>query len=226
MVSLVLHDGISEVLFWSLVDVHGFVVGFVGLFLFLFIPWKVEVSPCCPHWSWTPWFRKSSHLSHQVPRTIGICPTQTFLSTSEGNCLFLDLSLLFVSPSLAFLIIPSLPPLAVFLSSCPLKVSSWHIHLSLLLFLFILQSPLTLSLITVKTPDPPFPECNKPLFLSGSGEKPYKCPTEGCPWKFSRSDELNRHKRKHTGLRPYVCEMCDKNFARSDHLRNHIKMHK
>lgn len=30
-----------------------------------------------------------------------------------------------------------------------------------------------------------------------TGEKPYKCPIPGCPWKFTRSDELSRHMKKH-----------------------------
>ena len=47
----------------------------------------------------------------------------------------------------------------------------------------------------------------------------------GCGWKFSRSDELGRHMRKHTGVRPYTCKMCERAFARSDHLALHIKKH-
>lgn len=221
-------------LFWSLWRFIGLLLGFV--FCFCFYPLESLIALCCPHWSQHHGSGKSSHLSHQVSRAIGICPTQTFHSTSEGNCLFLDLflfCLLFI-PSLAFFfLIPSpLPPLAVFLPSRPSKgyfLSFQFIFLSSYPFSYfslLSLSPLTLSLVTDKTPDPPFPECNKPLFLSGSGEKPYKCTMPGCSWKFSRSDELNRHKRKHTGLRPYPCPKCNKNFARSDHLRNHEKMHK
>lgn len=62
------------------------------------------------------------------------------------------------------------------------------------------------------------------LFLS-SGEKPYKCTWEGCTWKFARSDELTRHFRKHTGIKPFQCPDCDRSFSRSDHLTLHRKRH-
>ena len=58
-----------------------------------------------------------------------------------------------------------------------------------------------------------------------SGEKPYKCTWEGCGWKFARSDELTRHMRKHTGHRPFRCQLCDRAFSRSDHLNLHMKRH-
>ena len=67
---------------------------------------------------------------------------------------------------------------------------------------------------------------NKSLSFSGPGEKPYKCNVTGCTWKFPRSDELNRHKRKHSGERPYLCTKCNRNFARSDHLKQHQRIHR
>lgn len=57
------------------------------------------------------------------------------------------------------------------------------------------------------------------------GEKPYKCMWEGCTWKFARSDELTRHFRKHTGVKPFQCPDCDRTFSRSDHLALHKKRH-
>ncbi|ETE71353.1 Krueppel-like factor 2, partial [Ophiophagus hannah] len=57
------------------------------------------------------------------------------------------------------------------------------------------------------------------------GEKPYHCTWEGCGWKFARSDELTRHYRKHTGVRPFQCQLCDRAFSRSDHLALHMKRH-
>lgn len=57
------------------------------------------------------------------------------------------------------------------------------------------------------------------------GEKPYKCTWEGCTWKFARSDELTRHYRKHTGVKPFKCADCDRSFSRSDHLALHRRRH-
>ena len=31
--------------------------------------------------------------------------------------------------------------------------------------------------------------------------------------------------RKHTGVKPFVCRICDRAFARSDHLTLHMKRH-
>ena len=58
------------------------------------------------------------------------------------------------------------------------------------------------------------------------GEKPYKCNVNGCTWAFSRSSELNRHKKRHTRERPYRCTICNKDFARSDHLKQHQRVHR
>ncbi|MGH0166242.1 UNVERIFIED_CONTAM: hypothetical protein FKN15_075105 [Acipenser sinensis] len=56
-------------------------------------------------------------------------------------------------------------------------------------------------------------------------EKPYHCTWEGCTWKFARSDELTRHFRKHTGIKPFRCSDCDRSFSRSDHLALHRRRH-
>lgn len=78
----------------------------------------------------------------------------------------------------------------------------------------ILASPLNDNNQTIQAPLP---------FLAG--EKPYKCTWEGCTWKFARSDELTRHFRKHTGIKPFQCPDCDRSFSRSDHLALHRKRH-
>jgi len=48
-------------------------------------------------------------------------------------------------------------------------------------------------------------------------------------WRFlfsiSRSDELTRHVKTHTGDKRFICQHCDKGFTRSDHLAKHTKIH-
>ncbi|XP_078129644.1 early growth response protein 2b-like [Sander vitreus] len=56
-------------------------------------------------------------------------------------------------------------------------------------------------------------------------QRPYPCPAEGCDRRFSRSDELSRHLRIHTGHKPFQCRICMRNFSRSDHLTTHIRTH-
>ncbi|KGL79898.1 Early growth response protein 1, partial [Tinamus guttatus] len=58
-------------------------------------------------------------------------------------------------------------------------------------------------------------------------ERPYACPVESCDRRFSRSDELTRHIRIHTGQRekPFACDICGRKFARSDERKRHTKIH-
>ena len=58
-----------------------------------------------------------------------------------------------------------------------------------------------------------------------TGEKPYICRYSGCEKRFSRSDELTRHIRKHTGAKPFKCTTCKRDFSRSDHLTTHVRTH-
>ena len=48
-----------------------------------------------------------------------------------------------------------------------------------------------------------------------AGERPYSCE---CGRAFARNEELTRHRRIHSGLRPHQCNTCGKRFGRKDHL--------
>lgn len=80
------------------------------------------------------------------------------------------------------------------------------------------QSTLPLKLVPVKPRKYPNRPSKTPVH-----ERPYACPVENCDRRFSRSDELTRHIRIHTGQKPFQCRICMRSFSRSDHLTTHIR---
>jgi uncharacterized Zn-finger protein len=53
--------------------------------------------------------------------------------------------------------------------------------------------------------------------------KPYEC--KDCGQVFSRSDQLNTHKRTHTGEKPYKCPQCPYVACRRDMITRHLRTH-
>lgn len=53
--------------------------------------------------------------------------------------------------------------------------------------------------------------------------KRYTC--DLCNYMTFSVGNLDLHKRKHTGERPFACSSCDKRFTRVAHLNQHVKLH-
>lgn len=60
-----------------------------------------------------------------------------------------------------------------------------------------------------------------------TGQKPFKCPHEGCEQSFINKQLLTRHSRFHgVDIPVYICKICNKEVASKYHLKTHMKLHR
>ncbi|KAJ2126282.1 hypothetical protein GGH12_000848 [Coemansia sp. RSA 1822] len=63
--------------------------------------------------------------------------------------------------------------------------------------------------------------------VGSNSDRKYVCDWKSCGQSFDRIEHLNRHKRRHTGEKPYCCVVsrCSKLFSRFDNMVQHVGIH-
>ena len=78
----------------------------------------------------------------------------------------------------------------------------------------------TTSKVNTKTGTASVPETVTCSFLTEQ-MKYFFCPY--CPAKFPSMSMLERHMRRHTGEKPWSCDLCGVKFTRNEHKNRHMK---
>lgn len=59
-----------------------------------------------------------------------------------------------------------------------------------------------------------------------AGEKPYRCPLDGCDKAFAQMSNLQHHMRQHDkatfGQKQCMCPFCDRGYASEKSLKSHL----
>ncbi|CAG9574341.1 unnamed protein product [Danaus chrysippus] len=61
------------------------------------------------------------------------------------------------------------------------------------------------------------------LWLKHTGERPYKCNV--CPQRCISSSNLRAHQQRHLGLKVHECTICNKKFGYKISLKEHMSTH-
>ena len=78
-------------------------------------------------------------------------------------------------------------------------------------------------------------KCNKLFSTKGNLQKhidtihenyrPFKCTFPNCTKQYGCESNLIIHERTHTGIKPFVCNICQKSFNENGHLKTHLRIH-
>lgn len=55
--------------------------------------------------------------------------------------------------------------------------------------------------------------------------RPFHCSFKGCEKSYSNKSRLIVHERTHTGIRPFICQICYKTFNEKGNLKTHLGFH-